>query len=147
MVCSAVTDRISPTGPSQGRARRADETKVFIVEDEELVAFDIKRILEGMGLTVTGMAGTTPEALKQIEASRPDLVLVDLSLGGRFDGMELARVIQDRWNTPVLFISGHFGDTAVTGLDQIKTAGYLAKPFYPVNLREAVESVLRTFAG
>ena len=121
---------------------RPTDAKVLIVEDESIVAQDIGLILEGMGVTVTSIAQDAAHALDSIAETRPDLVLLDLSLSGRFEGIELAREIDRRWQIPVVFISGHLGDIAVRELGDFHAAGYVVKPFYPVNLREAVTSAI-----
>ena len=118
------------------------DAKILIVEDEELISLDMKAILEDMGIAVTGIARTVDDALAQIAAEPPHLVLLDISLDGEFEGVELARTIDRRWGIPVVFISGHLGDKAVKGVDELNTLGYIVKPFYPINLREAVESAI-----
>lgn len=120
------------------------EVKILIVEDEVLVSLDMQSILKDMGVAVTGIAHTVEEALTSIAAERPHMVLLDISLNGEFAGVELARTIDQRWGIPVLFISGHLGNKAVKGVDELNTLGYIVKPFYPINLREAVESAIGT---
>ena len=119
------------------------DVKVLIVEDEMVVSLDIQSILQGMGVEVTGIASTVGQAIELIERERPHLVLLDISLSGEFEGIELARIIKRRWDLPVVFISGHLSNQAVQGLDEFNTMGYIVKPFYPVNLRETVESAIR----
>jgi CheY-like chemotaxis protein len=121
---------------------RPTDAKVLIVEDESIVSHDISVILESMGVTVTSIASDAATALESIAQDLPDLVLLDLSLRGRFEGVTLAREIDRRWHIPVLFISGHLSDVAVRELGEFQAAGYVVKPFYPVNLREAVASAI-----
>ena len=121
---------------------RPTDAKVLIVEDESIVAQDIGLILEGMGVTVTSIASDAAGALQSIAHTPPDLVLLDLSLSGRFEGVALAREIDRRWRIPVVFISGHLSDTAARELGEFRAAGYVAKPFHPVNLREAVDTAI-----
>jgi len=126
---------------------RPTDAKVLIVEDESIVAHDIGMILEGMGVRVTAIAQDAADALRAIDAEPPDLVLLDLSLSGRFEGIELAREIDSRWHIPVVFISGHLSDVAARELGEFHAAGYVAKPFYPINLREAVASAISALDG
>jgi len=121
---------------------RPTEAKVLIVEDESIVAQDIGMVLEGMGVTVTGIVQDAAGALQSIAENQPDLVLLDLSLSGRFEGVTLAREIDRRWQIPVVFISGHLSDVAVRELGEFHAAGYVVKPFHQVNLREAVSSAI-----
>ena len=118
------------------------DAKVLIVEDEVIVSLDIQTILKDMGIAVTAIAHSVDQALTSIAGEPPDLVLLDISLDGEFEGVELARTIDHRWGIPVVFISGHLGDQAVKGLDELNTLGYIVKPFYPINLRETVESAI-----
>jgi CheY-like chemotaxis protein len=118
------------------------DAKILIVEDEVIVSLDIQTILKDMGIVVTGVAHTVDQALASITTERPHLVLLDISLNGEFEGVELARTIDRRWGLPVVFISGHLSDQAVKGLEELNALGYIVKPFYPINLREAVESAL-----
>lgn len=121
---------------------KPQDVKILIVEDESLVSLDMQAILQAMGIAVTGIARTVDEALALIAADPPHLVLLDISLDGEFEGVELARVIDQRWGLPVVFISGHLGHQAVKGVDELNTLGYIAKPFYPVNLQETVEAAI-----
>ena len=121
---------------------KPQDVKILIVEDESIVSLDMQAIIQGMGIAVTGIARSVDEALASIQADPPHLVLLDISLDGEFEGVELARTIDRRWGIPVVFISGHLGDKAVKGLDELNTLGYIVKPFYPINLRETVESAI-----
>jgi CheY-like chemotaxis protein len=121
---------------------KPQDVKILIVEDEAIVSLDIQSILQGMGIAVTGVARTVEEALASIAADAPHLILLDISLNGEFEGVELARTIDQRWGIPVVFISGHLSDQAVKGLDELNTLGFIVKPFYPINLREAVEAAI-----
>jgi DNA-binding NtrC family response regulator len=121
---------------------KAQDVKILIVEDEAIVSLDMQSIIEGMGIAVTGVARTVDEALSSIAADPPHLILLDISLAGEFEGVDLARTIDRRWGIPVVFISGHLGHQAVKGLDELNTLGYIVKPFYPVNLRETVEAAI-----
>lgn len=120
------------------------EAKILIVEDEELVALDIEGVLTDMGIHVTGRARRVEDAIASIEAEQPHLVLLDISLSGHYEGVELAHTIQRRWQIPVLFISGHLGDEAVQGIEQLTVAGYLVKPFHNSNLQDAVDRAIAT---
>lgn len=128
----------------EGDSVKLRDTKILIVEDEPIVSYDIQSILEGMGVMTTAIARSASEAVQAIEQDAPHLILLDLSLSGHFEGVELARAVQRRWHIPVLFISGHLGNGAVSGIEDVETAGFIAKPFYAVNLREAVASAVQS---
>src|SRR5258706_14308509 len=111
----------TPCSRAAGEHLKPHDAKILIVEDEVIVSLDIQTILKDMGIAVTGLAHTVEEALASIMRERPDLVLLDISLDGEFEGVELARTIDRRWGIPVVFISGHLSDQAVQGLDELNT--------------------------
>ena len=70
--------------------------RLLIVEDERVVALDLKNILRRLGYTLAGVTASGVEAVELCDSLRPDLVLMDIFLGGEMDGVEAACVIQDR---------------------------------------------------
>ena len=83
----------------------AHNSKIMIVEDETLLAADLAESLRCMGYTVTSRIGSGEEALERIDAASPDLVLMDIQLGGKLDGIETAGKIRRLRDTPVVFMS------------------------------------------
>ncbi|HOW83041.1 MAG TPA: response regulator, partial [Spirochaetota bacterium] len=68
-------------------------TKILIVEDESMIALDIKSILTRLGYAVTGIVITGQECLREISKNRPDLILMDIKLKGSMDGIETANIV------------------------------------------------------
>jgi len=66
------------------------QTKVLVVEDEGIVAMDLRRALEGFGYQVPAMAISGSEALEMARETRPDIVLMDIRLEGQMDGIDVA---------------------------------------------------------
>ncbi|HCW09187.1 MAG TPA: hypothetical protein DGG95_17660, partial [Cytophagales bacterium] len=103
--------------------------KIFIVEDSFIVSYHLQTTLESDGYMVIGMCDSGEAAIQSIEKNRPDLVLMDIMLAGKMDGIETAAIIKFRFNIPVIYI------TALTDKDTIDRAkitepyGYLTKPF------------------
>lgn len=138
---------MAPTSVEQerlGNRMRPQQARILIVEDEALLALDMQVTLEGRGISVIGMVATPEQAIEAITSTRPDLVLLDLSLQGELVGADLARLIAQRWSIPIVLISGHLSNGAVVGLDQAGAVDFVAKPFHRVNLIETVEAAIRT---
>jgi len=117
-------------------------TKIAIVEDEKLIALDIKQRLGQLGYEVVGLADSAPSALILVARTSPDLVLMDIHLRGDIDGIEAADQIKEQFNLPVVFLTAH-ADTKT--LDQAKVTqpfGYLVKPVETQNLSTAIEIAL-----
>lgn len=83
--------------------------KILIVEDENIVAKNLKMIVEELGYGVLGIANSGESALDLIEKSNyePALVMMDITLKGPMDGIEAARRIQDSYDAPILYITGN----------------------------------------
>ena len=114
--------------------------KVLVVEDEGLIALDIAGRLEALGHEVVATVGTAEEAVEK--AAEADVVLMDIRLDGRMDGVEAAAQIRERFHLPVIFLTAH-ADRAT--LDRAKLAGpfgYIVKPLAPASLNTSIEIAL-----
>ena len=80
---------------------------ILIVEDDRIVAEDTRVTLEKLGFGVCGIVPSGEESLKKVEAEPPDLVLMDIKLEGRMDGIEAADQIRSRFNIPVVYVTGY----------------------------------------
>lgn len=116
--------------------------KLLIVEDEEIVAFDIESTLKSLGYEVLAIFASGEEAIACAANLHPDLVLMDIMLKGNIDGIEAADVIHKSFNIPVVYLTA-YGD--VSTLERAKVTepfGYLIKPFEERELYTAVEIAL-----
>jgi diguanylate cyclase (GGDEF)-like protein/PAS domain S-box-containing protein len=102
---------------------------VLVVEDERVVALDLKLSLQGLGHRVMAVAARGDEAIRLAELHRPDLVLMDIHLEGEMRGTEAARVIRERHGTPVVFLTAFAEDNTLEEASQAAPYGYLLKPF------------------
>src|SRR4051812_14064460 len=83
------------------------KTKILVVEDEGIIAADIQDRLQAMGYHVPSTIPSAEEALKSIPQSRPDLVLMDIILKGKMDGIEAADIQRQQFDIPVVFLTSH----------------------------------------
>ncbi|MEO8181324.1 MAG: response regulator [Deltaproteobacteria bacterium] len=112
---------------------------VMVVEDEPLIATDIVGTLTQMGYEVTGTASSALECVEAAERRRPDLVLMDINLSGELDGIDAARMLRERFDIPVVFLSGYADDRTIQRAKLTGALGYLLKPFRTSELKSAVE--------
>lgn len=103
--------------------------KVLIVEDDLLVAADLREILASLGYDVVGEAVTGPAALEVAEQFQPDVVLMDIRLRGSMDGIEAACAIRRRWQLPVVFLTSSANERIRLRARAAAAYGYLLKPF------------------
>jgi len=119
---------------------------ILIVEDETIVALDMRQRLEKLGYQVCGVAGTAAAAIERYRQHNPDLVLMDIKLKGDQDGIEAATIIQSEGGPPVIFVTA-FTDAAT--IDRVRAAspfGYIVKPFHEREVSIAIELALSKHA-
>lgn len=126
------------------RARPLDEARrrILIVEDEGLVARDLRRSLAQFGYDVVGRAATGEEAVRQALRLRPDLILMDVSLRGVIDGIDAAASIHEELQVPIVYLTAFSDDHTLERAMQTQPYGYIVKPFQPIELRCAIEVAL-----
>lgn len=115
-------------------------TKILIVEDEILIAEDLRIILQRMGYQVIGIASSGVEAVRVADKAHPDLVLMDVRLQGAIDGVETARQIRSKADIPIVYVTAHA--SALASLEQDHRSVRLAKPFSPSQLQDAIDTVM-----
>lgn len=121
---------------------RRTNASILIVEDEALIAAALEAGLAELDYHVCGQAASSETALKLVEKHQPDLVLMDIIIDGEMDGIEVAELIREKWDTPVVFLTA-YADTH--HLERAKPAhpfGYILKPFQDRDLRIGLEMAL-----
>ncbi|HVP96959.1 response regulator [Methanoregula sp.] len=113
--------------------------RVLIVEDDLVVRQLLEWRLGTMGYTVCGKATTAEDAFSEVKTRQPDVVLMDIHLNGRMDGIDAAHAIKKMHNIPVIFITAHFADDELARVKAIRPDGYILKPFNDTDLRVALE--------
>lgn len=119
-----------------------DQRSVLIVEDEQIVAIDLQEHLEGMGYRVVAVAVTGEEAIVLARDCRPQIVVMDISLKGKLDGVDAAAHIGKTLRIPVVFLTSFSDSATVARAVSSAPYGYLTKPFQPRELRATLEVAL-----
>jgi len=117
---------------------------IFIVEDEALVALDLRSRLEALGYSVAGTASSGREAVMKIAETRPDLVIMDIVLQGEMDGIEVAERIRDL-KVPVVFLTAYSDPETIGRARRAGAYGYLLKPYDDNSLNVTVKTALRRY--
>jgi PAS domain S-box-containing protein len=115
---------------------------IMIVEDDGLIALDLKKKLEQAGYAVPTVADNSAEALIKVESLRPSLVLMDIRLRGPQDGIETADQIRRRFHVPVIFVTAHADSQTLDRARSAEPFGYIVKPFHSVDFRAQIEMAL-----
>jgi PAS domain S-box-containing protein len=113
--------------------------RILIVEDEALIAEEIRERLAEAGYPVLAVADTGAAAIELVERTRPNLVLMDIRLKGGMDGIEAAQTINDRFGVPVVYLTA-YSDQATLQRAKMRAAfGYVLKPFQVESLLIAID--------
>ncbi len=123
-----------------------EKPRILIVEDEWIIANDIKDSLVEMGYRVSGIASSADEALAAAASEGPDLVLMDIVLKGDRDGIDAAREIHERFDIPVIYLTAYVNEYLVEKAKDSEHFGYLVKPFRERELDIAIRMALHKAA-
>jgi two-component system cell cycle sensor histidine kinase/response regulator CckA len=116
--------------------------RILIVEDEAIVARDIREQLVALGYEPAGDTGLGEEALTLCEQVHPDLVLMDIHLAGQMDGIVAATAIRERFKLPVIFLTAFAEEDTLRRAKLAQPYGYIIKPFDERELRSTIEIAL-----
>jgi PAS domain S-box-containing protein len=115
------------------------QRSILVVEDEQIVATELREILSGLGYRTVAPASTGLEALARIEETQPDLILMDIRIKGGMDGIETAGRIMARWDIPIIYVTAHADHETLRRAKVTEPLGYVLKPFSERELQIAVE--------
>jgi AmiR/NasT family two-component response regulator len=121
------------------------QTRIMIVDDDSLIRLDLHDMLERMGYLVVGEAGDAQSAINAARALRPDLVIMDIRMGGELDGIDAAKLLTAEQIGPVLLLTAFSDIELVRRAKEAGVVGYVLKPFSEAELRATVEVTLARF--
>ena len=123
------------------------DARILIVEDESIIALDIKTSLQHAGYIIAGVASSGEEAIALAHSQQPDLILMDIRLRGPIDGIEAAQKIREQQSCPVVFLTAHTDSQTLDRAKLTDPFGYLTKPFEDHSLLTTIEIALARYAS
>jgi DNA-binding NarL/FixJ family response regulator len=122
-----------------------NKTKILIVEDEPLIAEDIKDFLTNLDFKVTTIAYNKAQAMNSLRTNKPDLVLLDINLGNNHDGILIAEEINKEYKIPFIYLTSYSGKIIINQVKHTLPMGYVVKPFNEVDLFTAIEIAISNY--
>lgn len=122
--------------------KTVETIQILVVEDESIVAEDIKDTLEGLGYTVTAVVNSGDLAIEKTAITKPNLVLMDIRLKGKMDGVQAAEQIWNRFKIPIVYLTANSDISTLERAKITGSFGYITKPFRERELHSAIELAL-----
>jgi DNA-binding LytR/AlgR family response regulator len=122
------------------------EIKIGIVEDELIIAEKIKRLLAGMGYLTCEPVSNYDEALAMIAKEKPDMLLLDINLSSKKDGIDLAEQINKQYRLPFIFLTANSDSATIERAKKVNPNAYLVKPFNKDELFASIEIAFNNYS-
>lgn len=120
---------------------------IGIVEDELVIARTILNTLDELGYSHCGPAINYSEAMEMLEHNKPDLLLLDIQLSGKKDGIDVAEKINELYPSPFIFLTANSDAETIDRAKKVKPHAYIVKPFTKEELFAAIEIAFSNFSG
>ena len=113
--------------------------KILAVEDDDLHADVLRMVIDQLGYELIDVVDNPADALRLLGATRPDVLLMDIDLGGEETGIDLVRKVNEVADVPVIYVTSFREESIFREARETMPEAYLNKPYDPVNLRAAIE--------
>ena len=124
----------------------SSEPRALIVEDEILIAEELKDRLSRLGFSVIAAVDTADEGIAIATKERPDLVLMDIRLKGEKDGVQAAQEIRQQVDVPIVYVTAYSDLLTVDRARGTEYDGYILKPFHRRELQSTIEVAMQRHA-
>jgi DNA-binding LytR/AlgR family response regulator len=120
--------------------------KILVVEDEMIIGAKISMYLSTLGYEVTGILPRGEEVLNHVKQDTPDIILLDVHLKGKMDGIETAISIEQYFQIPVIYITANADNDTFNRARKTRPAAFISKPFKKLDLQRAIELTISRMA-
>ncbi|MCG8573881.1 MAG: LytTR family transcriptional regulator DNA-binding domain-containing protein [Flavobacteriales bacterium] len=108
---------------------------ILIVEDEPLIADDLKIVIEKLGYTVAAMVDSAEGAVDFLLSNKVDLALLDVQIKGDTDGIDLAGILKEKFGVPYIFLTSFFDDDTIYRIREASPLAYIVKPYKDIDIK------------
>ena len=118
---------------------------ILIVEDEEIVAFDLRKTLEKLGYSVTSQTSNGVDAIAKAERDKPDVILMDIRLKNELDGIDAAQIISFKQRVPIIYLTSFNDEETRRRARATHATDFLLKPFDEENLKLTIDRAVSDY--
>lgn len=122
-----------------------DQKKVLIVEDDRMLSAIFQMFIRDLGYELIGIVSEGEQAIQLCTTHHPDIILMDIHIRGEIDGIATATIIEQKFDIPIIYITGDFEQSTVASAILSNTYGFLVKPLYKSTLGVAIEFALNKY--
>jgi len=124
---------------------KTNTKRIFIVEDEAIIAEEIKSTLELLGFAIAGHTMNGDKALDHFASTDADLILLDINIKGTLNGIDLAKIIREKYDIPFIFLTSFSDRDTLSQVKDLMPYGYIVKPFNEHDLKVNIELALHKY--
>jgi CheY-like chemotaxis protein/DNA-binding PadR family transcriptional regulator len=117
-------------------------SKILVVDDEAIITMQLEERLSALGYEVVGMAASGEDSIEKARRLRPDIILMDIVMPGKMNGIEAAQKINEELGIPVVFVTSYADDAIIEKAKAARPYGYIVKPFNELEIKAAIEIAL-----
>jgi CheY-like chemotaxis protein/DNA-binding PadR family transcriptional regulator len=114
-------------------------SRVLVVDDEAIITMQLEERLTALGYEVAGMAASGEDSIEKARRLSPDIVLMDIVMPGKMNGIEAAKQIYEELGIPVVFVTSYADDAIIEKAKSARPYGYIVKPFNELEIKAAIE--------
>lgn len=122
-----------------------EKKTIIIVEDDEITALNLKLSLQKYDYTIISICDNAIQARENIDAFKPDILIIDISLQDSNDGIELGKVVKEHYAIPFIYLTSYSDDTIISEAIKTEPYGYIVKPFDPSSLHATIQMAIFKF--
>jgi DNA-binding LytR/AlgR family response regulator len=124
-----------------------NSVKILVVEDEMIIASEISMQLTELGYAVTAILTRGEEVLNHLKENNPDIIILDVRLKGKMDGIETAALVEQHFRIPIIYLTANADDATFNRAKATRPAAFISKPFKKLDLQRAIELTISRMAG
>lgn len=121
-------------------SKKNEEIKILVVEDETILALQLKMNLQKFGYAISGVEASAQDAMRHVDAHLPDMVLLDIHLKGEKNGTDAGRYIWQNHKIPIIYLTSYCDNATLKMAMESEPYGYLSKPFRANDLKATLQA-------